>query len=139
MQTQRRSVLKKIFAAVTGTVGLGFLANAEKNSPATKEVFNTETDQDVPLFSGATKFNGMVFIAGKGAHFAGDIKAHTDHVLKELEKDQPLLPLHRLEEGGSTRPACTSFEPLLPLPPLGEGRDGGFPAPVPTSSNRAAP
>ncbi len=87
MQTQRRSVLKKIFAAVTGTVGLGFLANAEKNNPATKDVFNTETDQDVPLFSGATKFNGMVFIAGKGAHFAGDIKAHTDHVLKELEKE----------------------------------------------------
>ncbi len=33
------------------------------------------------------KFNGMVFIAGKGARFAGDIKAHTDHVLKELEKE----------------------------------------------------
>jgi enamine deaminase RidA (YjgF/YER057c/UK114 family) len=87
MQTQRRSVLKKILAAVTGTVGLGFLANAEKDNPVTKEVFNTETDQDIPLFSGATKFNGMVFIAGKGAHFAGDIKAHTDHVLKELEKE----------------------------------------------------
>ena len=29
----------------------------------------------------------MVFIAGKGAHFAGDIKSHTDHVLKELEKE----------------------------------------------------
>jgi 2-iminobutanoate/2-iminopropanoate deaminase len=87
MQTQRRSALKKIIASVAGTIGLGFLANAEKNSPAQKEVFNTETDQDVPLFSGATKFNGMVFIAGKGAHFAGDIKAHTDHVLKELEKE----------------------------------------------------
>ncbi len=87
MQTQRRSVLKKIFAAVTATAGLGFLANAEKNNTAAKEVFNTETDQDIPLFSGATKFNGMVFIAGKGAHFAGDIKAHTDHVLKELEKE----------------------------------------------------
>jgi thioredoxin-like negative regulator of GroEL len=29
----------------------------------------------------------MVFIAGKGAHFAGDITSHTDHVLKELEKE----------------------------------------------------
>jgi enamine deaminase RidA (YjgF/YER057c/UK114 family) len=29
----------------------------------------------------------MVFVAGKGAHFEGDIKAHTDHVLKELEKE----------------------------------------------------
>jgi enamine deaminase RidA (YjgF/YER057c/UK114 family) len=29
----------------------------------------------------------LVFIAGKGAHFEGDIKAHTDHVLKELETE----------------------------------------------------
>jgi enamine deaminase RidA (YjgF/YER057c/UK114 family) len=28
-----------------------------------------------------------LFIAGKGAHFEGDIKAHTDHVLNELEKE----------------------------------------------------
>ena len=89
MQTQRRSALKKIIASVAGTIGLGFLANAEKtiHGEKEKEVFNTELDQDVPLFSGATKFNGMVFIAGKGAHFEGDIKAHTDHVLKELEKE----------------------------------------------------
>jgi enamine deaminase RidA (YjgF/YER057c/UK114 family) len=89
MQTQRRSALKKIVASVAGTIGLGFLANAEKTiqPKKEKEVFNTEFDQDVPLFSGATKFNGMVFIAGKGAHFEGDIKAHTDHVLKELEKE----------------------------------------------------
>ena len=89
MQTQRRSALKKMIASVAATVGLGFLANAEKNSIATpgKEVFNTAFDQDVPLFSGATKFNGMIFVAGKGAHFEGDIKAHTDHVLKELEKE----------------------------------------------------
>ena len=87
MQTQRRSALKKMFASIAGTVGLSFLASAEKNKSSEKQVFNTELDQDVPLFSGATKFNGMVFIAGKGAHFAGDIKAHTDHVLKELEKE----------------------------------------------------
>jgi enamine deaminase RidA (YjgF/YER057c/UK114 family) len=89
MQTQRRTALKKIFASVAGTIGLGFLANAEKSKAAKneKEAFHTTFDQDVPLFSGATKFNGMVFIAGKGAHFEGDIKAHTDHVLKELEKE----------------------------------------------------
>ena len=90
MQTQRRSALKKIVASVAGTIGLGFLAKAEKHAGVKneKEVFNTtEFDQGVPLFSGATKFNGMIFIAGKGAHFEGDIKAHTDHVLKELEKE----------------------------------------------------
>ena len=89
MITERRNALKKLFASVAGTVGLGLFAKAGiVNKPNEKEVFNVVTDdQDVPLFSGVTKFNGMVFIAGKGAHFAGDIKAHTDHVLKELEKE----------------------------------------------------
>ena len=88
MITQRRNALKKLFASVAGTIGLGLLAKAETTTaaPNEKEVFNVVDDQDIPLFSQATKFNGMVFIAGQGAHFAGDIKAHTDHVLKELEK-----------------------------------------------------
>ena len=89
MITERRNALKKLFASVAATVGLGLFAKAGTvNNPNEKEVYNVVTDdQDVPLFSGVTKFNGMVFIAGKGAHFAGDIKAHTDHVLKELEKE----------------------------------------------------
>ncbi len=40
-----------------------------------------------PLFSGAVSYGNLLFIAGKGAHFEGDIKAHTDHVLKEIEKE----------------------------------------------------
>ena len=89
MSNQRRNALKKLFASVAGTVGLGYLAKAELTGPAAKEkeVFNVVDDQDVPLFARATKYNGMVFIAGIGAHFAGDIKSHTDHVLKELEKE----------------------------------------------------
>lgn len=90
MTNQRRNALKKLFASVAATVGLGLFAKAGTAAPSSsneKEVFNVTDEQDVPLFSGATKFNGMVFIAGKGAHFAGDIKAHTDHVLKELEKE----------------------------------------------------
>lgn len=92
MISQRRNALKKLFATVAGTVGLGLFAKAGTAAPAPdkkeeKDVYNVVDDQDVPLFSGATKFKGLVFIAGKGAHFAGDIKAHTDHVLKELEKE----------------------------------------------------
>ncbi|MEK0413572.1 MAG: hypothetical protein RL070_1060 [Bacteroidota bacterium] len=86
----RRSIFRKMFAGFLGVTGTTLAANAaSSNSDATpqKEVFNVEYDQDVPLFSGSTKFGGMVFVAGKGAHFEGDIKAHTDHVLKELEKE----------------------------------------------------
>lgn len=87
MQVQRRSLIKKLFGSLVAITGFGLAANAKSIAPAEKEALNVVDDQDVPLFSGATKFGGMVFIAGKGAHFEGDIKAHTDHVLKELEKE----------------------------------------------------
>lgn len=87
---ERRSVMKKLLASVIGFAGFGIAASAKpgNNSASEKEVFNVEKEQDVPLFSGATKFNGLVFIAGKGAHVAPfEIKAHTEIVLKELEKE----------------------------------------------------
>lgn len=87
MTTQRRSVLKKLLASVAGIAGFGVAAKAMDVATATKESGNITYDQDVPLFAGHTKFNGMVFIAGKGAHFEGDIKSHTDHVLKEVEAE----------------------------------------------------
>ncbi|GAB3801124.1 RidA family protein [Spirosoma humi] len=54
---------------------------------AQKEVFNVVSQDDVPLFSGSTKLGNLVFVAGKGYHKEGDIKVHTDEVLKELEKE----------------------------------------------------
>lgn len=84
---KRRTTLKKIIASIAGFVGIGMAAKAETDKTPEKEVFNIVQDQDIPLFSGSTKLGNMVFVAGKGAHFDGDIKAHTDHVLKELEKE----------------------------------------------------
>lgn len=97
MTTQRRNALKKLFASVAATVGFGLLAKAESatsHSPKEKEVFNVVDDQDKPMYSTVNKYNGMLFIAGIGAHFAGDIKSHTDHVLKEMQK--------QLEAAGSS-------------------------------------
>ena len=88
MKTQRRSVLKKLLASVAGVAGLGVAAKAMDNTSVTeKQVGSITYDQEVPLFSGNTSYNGLVFIAGKGAHFQGDITSHTDHVLKELEEE----------------------------------------------------
>ena len=84
---QRRSILKRILASVAGLTGLGVATRAKAESAEEKEAFNITTYQDVPLFSGSTKLGNMIFVAGKGAHFEGDIKAHTDHVLKELETE----------------------------------------------------
>lgn len=87
MQTQRRSFLRKFFGSLAAVTGIGLTADAKTNSTEEKEVGNITYHQEVPLFSGHTKLRKLVFIAGKGAHFQGDIKAHTDHVLKELEKE----------------------------------------------------
>ena len=42
--------------------------------------------EKTPLFSGVVSYGNMVFIAGIGAHFEGDIKAHTKYVLDEIQK-----------------------------------------------------
>lgn len=86
MKTERRSVIKRLFTSAVGMLGIHAIAKAE-TKPAAKEAFNVAQSDGVPLFSGSTKYNGLVFVAGKGAHFDGDIKAHTDHVLKELEAE----------------------------------------------------
>ena len=42
--------------------------------------------EKTPLFSGAVSYGHLIFIAGIGAHFDGDIRAHTKHVLDEIQK-----------------------------------------------------
>jgi 2-iminobutanoate/2-iminopropanoate deaminase len=87
-QEQRRSAFKKIFTSLIGLTGISAVAKAATPSSANEKVcHNIVTQDEIPLFSGSTTFGGLVFVAGKGAHFEGDIKAHTDHVLKELEKE----------------------------------------------------
>lgn len=77
-----------MFATLLGMTGIAAIAKAgEKVDEETKVCNNIVAQDDIPLFSGSTTFGGLVFIAGKGAHFEGDIKAHTDHVLKELEAE----------------------------------------------------
>jgi enamine deaminase RidA (YjgF/YER057c/UK114 family) len=88
MKTERRSVIKKMFASVLGLTGLGIATNAKGIASVEKEAMNLTTLDDVPLFSGSTKLGNLVFIAGKGAHVAPfTIAAHKEIVLKELEKE----------------------------------------------------
>jgi enamine deaminase RidA (YjgF/YER057c/UK114 family) len=39
-----------------------------------------------PLFSPVVSYGNLIFVSGIGAHFEGDIKAHTKHVLDEIQK-----------------------------------------------------
>ena len=93
--TNRRSVFKKLGVSLAALFGAGVTKASNSNASAVKEVVGEiHMDQDVPLFSGAVKHGNTLYIAGKGAHFDGDITAHTDHVLKELQKE--------LERNGSS-------------------------------------
>src|SRR6476661_1859622 len=89
MKTERRSVLKKLFASAVGVTGLGAVANAKGlNSTPEKVAGNIAEYQGKKLFSNHVIHNGLVYIAGKGAHTDPfDIKSHTEIVLKELEKE----------------------------------------------------
>ena len=84
----RRKALKGLFAAMAVGLGASTAKAASPNEGKPKKIAGNITKQDdVPLFSGHTIHGNMVFIAGKGAHFDGDISDHTDHVLKSLEKE----------------------------------------------------
>ncbi|MGN6248704.1 MAG: RidA family protein [Ginsengibacter sp.] len=89
MEKQRRVAIKKIFLSALGIGGLGFWANARTSnvsSDGEKEVSDVVNGQNGPIFSSYTKHKGTVYLSGIGAHFEGDITAHTEHVLDELEK-----------------------------------------------------
>jgi len=88
MQTKRRSAIKKLLASATALVGFSFAAKATGITRKEKQVGSVTDFQDVPLFSGHTIHGDLVYIAGKGAHVEPfEIKAHTEIVLQELEKE----------------------------------------------------
>ena len=89
---KRRSALKKLGIGIAGIFGFSSIKAGEK--PKKKIVGVIVKSQQHPLFSGAVKHGNTLYIAGKGALFDGDIKAHTDHVLKEIQK--------ALEKNGSS-------------------------------------
>jgi enamine deaminase RidA (YjgF/YER057c/UK114 family) len=90
MQNNRRRLLK------TAVAGLAAAGAAQAQTGPTKKVhyMNGKKPEKTPLFSGAVSYGNLLFIAGKGAHVTGDIKAHTNIVLDELKKE--------LENAGSS-------------------------------------
>jgi len=83
----RRQALKGVMAAAAVGMGLSEVSAKEKKETYKKVVSSVTKSDGVPLFSGGVAHGNTLYIAGKGAHFEGDIAAHTDHVLKELEKE----------------------------------------------------
>ncbi|HLT81471.1 MAG TPA: RidA family protein [Cyclobacteriaceae bacterium] len=86
MKTNRRSTFKKFALGIAGLLGFSVAkaASADSEKVVTGEIYQ---DGQTPLFSSSVKHGGLVYVAGKGAHFDGDITAHTRHVLDEIEKE----------------------------------------------------
>lgn len=94
--TTRRRFLTAPAVAAAAAVTASAPASAQTPAAPVKKVHwsGGKRPEKTPLFSGVVSYGGLVFISGIGAHFEGDIKAHTDHVLKEIQK--------RLESVGSS-------------------------------------
>jgi enamine deaminase RidA (YjgF/YER057c/UK114 family) len=83
MQNNRRKMLKTAVAAMAGA------GAAQAQTGPTKKVhyMNGKKPEKPGLFSSAVSYGNLLFIAGIGAHVAPfEIKAHTEIVLTEIEK-----------------------------------------------------
>lgn len=93
-KSNRRGFLSKgaVVAAAAGVAA----APAAAQATVTKRVIRSKDSKPEPnpLFSHAVAYGNLLFLSGIGAHFSGDIKAHTAHVLDEIKKS--------LEEAGSS-------------------------------------
>jgi len=76
----RRKILTTGLAAVAATG-----AAKAQTGPTKKVHYRGEKPKNTPLFSGAVSYGNLLFIAGIGAHFEGDIKAHTKKVLDDIQ------------------------------------------------------
>lgn len=46
----------------------------------------SDPEQDIPVFSSYRTLGNIVFVSGHGARYDGDIKVHTDNVIKVIEE-----------------------------------------------------
>lgn len=90
MQSKSRRGFLKAGAATAASAG----ALQAQTGPKKKVHYKSANRPAKPLFSGAVSYGNLLFIAGKGAHYEGDIKAHTKTVLDEIQKE--------LENAGSS-------------------------------------
>ena len=93
-KTSRRRFIGR--GAVVAAAATAAAAPASAQEKPVKKVHyrNGRKPEKPPLFSGTVSYGSLLFIAGVGAHFEGDIKAHTKHVLDEIQQ--------RLESVGSS-------------------------------------
>ncbi len=91
-KSNRRAFLKKgpaaaVAAAVAAPVVVSAQGAAGEKPVKKVHYASGKKPEKTPLFNGVVSYGNLVFISGIGAHFEGDIKAHTKHVLDEIQKN----------------------------------------------------
>jgi enamine deaminase RidA (YjgF/YER057c/UK114 family) len=74
-------------AATAAVAATAAAVPAGAQEKASKRVIyrNGKKPTTPPLFNGTVAYGNLIFIAGVGAHFEGDIKAHTKRVLDDIQ------------------------------------------------------
>jgi 2-iminobutanoate/2-iminopropanoate deaminase len=87
-KTNRRRFIGRGLTAAAATTAAAVPAAAQESDKPVKKVHyrdNRRPDR-TPLFNSTISYGNLLFIAGVGAHFEGDIKAHTKHVLDQIQQ-----------------------------------------------------
>ena len=97
-KTNRRKFFGRGLAVAAATAVAAEQAPAQQK--LTKRVIykGGKKPDSPPLFSPAVAYGNLLFISGAGAHFQGDIKAHTKKVLDDIQA--------QLEDAGSSMDKC---------------------------------
>src|SRR5712691_10641811 len=83
-KTNRRSFIRR---GATAAAAIPTTVAAQAEKPVKKVHYrNGRKPEKTPLFNGTVSYGNLLFIAGVGAHFEGDIKAHTKHVLDQIQQ-----------------------------------------------------
>jgi len=86
-KSNRRNFIGKSAAAAVAAAAGTDTASAQSTTTGKKVWWNNGKVPEKPqLFSPAVSYGNLLFLSGVGAHFQGDVKAHTKHVLDEIEQ-----------------------------------------------------
>lgn len=84
-QSGRRNFVSRLAAAFAVGSATQTSASAAMVPEGKKVWWKNGQKPPNPLFSPAVSYGNLLFLSGVGAHFEGDIKAHTKKVLDDLQ------------------------------------------------------
>jgi 2-iminobutanoate/2-iminopropanoate deaminase len=82
---RRNFIGKGATAAIAA--GIAAVPAPAQSSQGKRVIYPSGKKPEKPLFSPMVAYGNLLFLSGIGAHFEGDVKAHTKHVLDEIQKN----------------------------------------------------